>query len=212
LKQESLERLPSITKALDRALSNASEEDYAREHIRVPPGDLRFWHYYDLEDSLMKTECWKDYFSQEARNEISQRVTARPDAVMRIIGEYRSWAALREPSTEVQRNVFRDLSTLHELSPEAFPRSLVTLTDQEYREVGLQQIGAAMDSTQRIMIHAKLAELDPERFRAIFGSEYTAKELSAKRKYYERWEWENPLKVPKRSSYLKVIERCMTDT
>lgn len=124
LKQNSLQRLPSITKILDRALSNASVEDYAQEHIRIPPGDLPFWHYDDLESSLSEIECWREYLPQEALDAISRKITARVDVVLRIMDEYRAWGIEHEPSNEVQRNVFRDFSILYELAPESFPRAI----------------------------------------------------------------------------------------
>ena len=49
IKQRASEILPAITKTLRRALSYASEADYARDHIRIPEGDLAFWYYGDLD-------------------------------------------------------------------------------------------------------------------------------------------------------------------
>jgi hypothetical protein len=209
LKQQALERLPAITKTLRRALSYASEAGYAQDHIRIPEGDLTFWHYYDLEESLMGIETWRDYLSQEALDEISRQVSAEAETVLRILNEYRSWGTQHEPYTETQRNAFDSLWILHALAPDVFPRSLITLTDQEFEEIGTKQIDSAMDTTQRLVIHAKLAEYDPERFRAIFGTEYPPQKLSGKQKGCERRDWQEPLKVPKWSHYLRIIEGCM---
>ena len=209
LKQQALDRLPAITKTLRRALSCASEAEYAQDHIRIPEGDLPFWHYYDLEESLMGIDTWRDYLSKKELDGISLQVSAQAETVLRILDEYRSWGTQHEPYTETQRNAFESQWTLHALAPDVFPRNLVTLTDQQFEEIGTKQMDSAMNATQRLVIHAKLAEYDPDRFRAIFGAEYTPEKLSGKQKGCERRDWQEPLKVPKWSPYLRIVEECM---
>jgi hypothetical protein len=209
LKQQANEVLPTITKTLRRALSYASEADYARDHIRVPEGDLAFWHYYDLGESLTRIDAWREYLSHEALDEISLEVNEHAETALRILEEYRVWGTQHEAYTEMQRNAFGGLWTLHTLAPDAFPRDLVQLTDQEFEEIGTDQMFSSMNSTRRLMFHTKLAEYAPRRFRAIFGNEYTPEGLEKKRKGYERRDWQEPLKVPMWSPLLKTIEGCM---
>lgn len=209
LKQQASEILPAITKTLRRALSYASEADYAQDHIRIPEGELKFWHYCDLEESLLGIDAWREYLSQEALDGISQQVSAQAQTALRILEEYRTWGAQHEPYSETQRNAFGSLWTLHVLAPGEFPRDLVTLTDQEFEEIGTIPAGAVNSQTKSLIVHAKLAEYDPERFRAIFGTEYTPEKLGGKRKGCERRDCQEPIKVPMWSPYLRIIERCM---
>jgi hypothetical protein len=212
LRQQANEILPAITKTLRRALSYASEADYARDHIRIPEGDLAFWHYYDLGESLTEIDAWREYLSHEALEEISLQVNEHAETALRILEEYRVWGTQHEAYTEMQRNAFGGLWTLHTLAPDAFPRDLAQLTDQEFEEIGTDQMLSSMNSTRRLMFHTKLAEYDPKRFRAIFGHEYTPEELGRKRKVFERRDWQEPLKVPMWSPLLKTIEGCMADS
>jgi hypothetical protein len=209
LKQQASEILPAITKTLRRALSYSREADYARDHIRIPEGDLTFWHYCDLEESLLGIDTWREYLSQEALDGISQQVSAQAETALRILEEYRTWGAQHEPYTETQRNEFESLWTLHVLAPDVFPRDLVTLTDQEFNEIGTVPAGIVNGRTRRLILHAKLAEYDPERFRAIFGAEYTPEKLSSRRRGCERRDWQEPLKVPMWNPFLRIIEGCM---
>jgi hypothetical protein len=209
LKQQASTILPAITKTLRRAFSYASEEDWARDQIRVPEGELASWRYYDLEEPLLRIDAWREYLSQEALDEISQQVSAQSETALRILEEYRTWGAQHEPHTETQRNAFESLWTLHVLVPDVFPRDLVTLTDQEFKEIGTVEDSIVNSPTKRLAVRAKLAEYDPERFRSIFGAEYTPEELVRKRKVYERRDWQEPLRVPMLSPYLKTIEGCM---
>lgn len=209
LKQQANEILPAITKTLWRALSYASEADYARDHIRIPEGDLAFWHYYDLDESLTRIDAWREYLPQEALDDIRLQMNEHAEAALRILEEYRAWGAQHEAYTETQRNAFGGLWSLHTFVPDAFPRDLVQLTDQEFKEIGTNQMFSSMNPTRRLMFHAKLAEFDPKRFRAIFGNEYTPEELDKKREVYERRDWQDPLKVPMWSPLLKTIEGCM---
>jgi hypothetical protein len=209
LKRQANEILPAISKTLRRALNYASEADYARDHIRIPEGDLAFWHYYDLEESLTSIDAWRGYLSQEALDEIRQQVNDHAETALRILEEYRAWGTQHEAYTETKRNAFSGLWTLHTLAPDAFPRDLVQITDQEFEEIGTDQMFSSMNSTRRLMFHAKLAEYDPKRFRAIFGNEYTPEELDKKRQVYKRRDWQEPLKVPMWNSLLNAIEGCM---
>lgn len=206
LKQQASEILPSITKTLRRALSYSSEADYARDHIRIPEGDLAFWHYYDLEESLTSIDAWREYFSQEALDEIRLQVNDHAKTALRVLEEYRAWGTQHEAYTETQRNAFGSLWTLHALAPDTFPRDLIQLTDQQFKEIGTDH---SMNSTRRLMFHARLAEYDPKRFRAIFGNEYTPEELDRKREAYKRRDLQEPLEVPMWSPLLKAIEGCM---
>jgi hypothetical protein len=209
LRQQANELLPAITKTLRRALSYAGEADYARDHIRIPEGDLAFWHYYDLGESLEDIDSWREYLSREALEEIRQHVNGHAETALRILKEYRAWGTQHEAYTETQRNAFGCLWTLHTLAPAAFPRNLVQLTDQEFEEIGTDQMFSSMNSTRRLIFHAKLVEYDPKRFRAIFGNEYTSEELDRRRQVYKRRDWQEPLKVPMWSSLLNAIEDCM---
>lgn len=203
------ESLPAITKTLWRALSYADEADYTRDHIRVPEGDLAFWHYYDLEESLASIDVWREYLSQEALDQIRVQLNEHAETALRILEEYRAWGTKHEAYTEMQRNAFGGLWSLHTLVPDAFPRDLVQLTDQEFEEIGTDQVFSSMNSTRRLMFRTKLAEYDPKRFRSIFGAEYTPEELDKRRKVYEKRDWQEPLKVPMWSPLLKTIEGCM---
>ncbi len=210
LKQQSSTILPTIAKTLRRAWSYASEEDWTREHIRVPEDALTQWRYYDLEEPLLKIDSWREYLSREALDGIRQQVSAQSETALRIIEEYRTWGAQHEPYTETQRNAFESLWTLHVLAPDVFPSDLVMLTDQEFKEIGTVEDAIANSPTKRLAVRAKLAEYDPERFRAIFGAEYTPEKLNNMRKRCERHDWQEPLKVPMWSPYLRIIEGCMT--
>jgi hypothetical protein len=210
LKQQASTILPAITKTLRRAFSYTSEEDWARDHIRVPEGELASWRYYDLEEPLLEIDAWREYLSQEALDEISQQVSAQSETTLRILEEYRTGGAQHdEPHTETQRNAFESLWTLHVLAPDVFPRDLVTLTDQEFKEIGTVEDAIINSPTKRLAIRAKLAEYDPERFRAIFGAEYSPEKSNNMRKRCERRDWQEPLKVPMWSPFLKIIEGCM---
>lgn len=209
LKQKSNALLPSITKTLRRAFSYASEEDWAREHIRVPEGELASWRYYDLEEPLLEIDAWREYLSQEALDGIRQQVSAQSKTALQIVEEYRTWGAQHEPRTETQRNTFDSLWTLHVLAPDVFTRDLVTLSDTEFKEIGTVEGSIVNSSTKLLAVHAKLAEYDPERFRAIFGAAYTPEKLNNMRKRCERRDWQEPLKVPMWSPLLRIIEGCI---
>lgn len=208
LRQRAFAALPAIEVTLDRALSKTFKDQKGGK-AATPFEALPFRRFLELEEALHEIDRWKPYLSKSSVVDIAELLRGRKEKVLDIIDEYRSWALGHEPRRESDRNTFEAISLLHELEPATFPRSLITLTDQQFREIGSPSLTAAIQPIRLLSIHSRLATYDPARFKRAFGQLYDESSVSEREAYYARWERGNPLAIPKANRYLSTIKECM---
>jgi hypothetical protein len=222
LRRAAIARLPQIEHILARPLHEKTEEEYQKDHITVPKGDLSFWHFYDLEEGIPFLANCKDYLPEEEYRKSVAKLRDAADAVKRILHEYGSvWAPRHEHPADTKMCLFMLLGDLRRLAPEDFGRDLVTLTDEEFKGIGglgglagrfLYRDRDGRNAERQLWMRAKLAEYDPERFRRIFGSEYDPGGSALDRSYWEAWDREHPMAVPKCLPAWETIARTIHET
>ena len=213
LRRTALEKLPIAEHELDRALNESTKDAYAKEFLTVDKSELPFQHFLDLENSVRFVEEWKRYLPKEHYEVNIQKVRGRAEKVKGIMDDYRSWASAHEDPRDTKRVLFELLANLQRIDPDNFSRDLIDLSDEEFSEIGSggMTLRDGRNHVRKLLSRANLAEFDAERFRRIFGAEYSKERMDEARKYWEEWDRQYPTEMPKCAPAWEKIERSLQE-
>jgi len=213
LRRQALEKLPQAEHELDRALNVSGEDVYAKDFISAEKGESPFLRFLDLNNSVRTLEEWKDYLPKEQYEAKVQKIRDHAEEIKRTMDEYRSWASAHEPAEVTKETSFELIANLRRIDPNNFPRNLIDLSDQEFTEIGTggMTLRDGRNHVRKLLARARLAEFDSERFRRIFGPEYSPERMAEARKYWEEWDQQYPTDMPQCSVAWKKIDRSLED-
>jgi hypothetical protein len=208
LSRQAIASLPEVESFLDRALSTATKTQYLGNSIAVSESDLPFWHFDDLQNAVSFLVDWKEYLPTEKIEKEAKKLRFHSETVKAILQNYRTdWAAMHEDPLVTNTSLVMLLADLRTLDPEDFDLNLLNVTDEEFRKMGsdTSHLRDGLSQVRALQARAKLAGLDPSRFRKIFGDEYDTNHIAATETLWEAWDREHAMDVPKCSAAWKKI-------
>jgi hypothetical protein len=200
--------LESAERKLNRALAETPETLYEQDQLIVEKRDIPLWRILDLEESLRDLEEFKTQLPKRYELHAS-RVAERAPSIKRMFEEYRSWAETKAhwSSSVVKSNLLLPLVELRRINPDLFPRDLVNLTDEEFRDTALPIIRSVDDALFR---KALLAEYDPQRFSRLFKDKYPPERVARERASWADYDRKyRGISEPSRLKAWEMIERAL---
>lgn len=182
--QQRYDMLLYAEQQLARAIEENPKHSYERAKLVVKDEEVPFWRVLDLSESLSSLESFRDELP--GRHKLNtEKVLQRADQVKNMLEDYMSWGERnksRYTRFAINESLVGLLVQLRRISPALFPNEPPRgLTDEEFI---LLTLPVSRQTGSGLIREARMAELNPERFRRLFSQQYTPHALAEQRRYW----------------------------